>query len=99
MTVCPSRFFAVVIDESVKVILGSNAMKIKFDVELSPEELRRVMGLPDVQAFNEQVMAEMMEKLKSGAEGFDPASIFQSSVANNVDFAKQWMSFMAGEKS
>ena len=73
-------------------------MNIKFDVDISPEELRRLMGLPDVQAFNEKVMDEMMKKLKEGTDGFDPMSIFSGSVGNNMDFAKQWMGMMGGFK-
>lgn len=71
-------------------------MNIRFDVEITPEEMRRLMGLPDVQAFNERVMDEMMDKLKSGVDGYDPMSIFQSSVANNMDLVKQWMGVMTG---
>lgn len=71
-------------------------MNIKFDVDISPEELRRLMGLPDVQEFNKQVMNDMMEKLKAGADGYDPMSIFQSSIGSNMDFAKQWMKLMGG---
>ena len=57
----------------------------KFDVDISPEELRRLMGLPDVQAFNEKVMEDMMTKLHEGAEGYDPMSIFSASVGSNMD--------------
>ena len=70
-------------------------MNIKFDVDISPEELRRLMGLPDVQTFNEKVMEEMMAKLKEGTD-IDPAQVFQSSVMNNMDMAKQWMKMMSG---
>lgn len=73
-------------------------MNIKFDVDISPEELRRLMGLPDVQAFNEKVMEDMMTKLHEGAEGYDPMSIFSASVGSNMDFAKQWMGAMSGFK-
>ncbi len=73
-------------------------MNIKFDVEITPEELRRLMGLPDVQAFNEKVMDEMMKKLQEGAEGFDPISVFTSSIGSNMDLAKQWMSLISGYK-
>lgn len=71
-------------------------MNIRFDVDITPEEVRRLMGLPDVQAFNEKVMSDMMEKLKAGADGYDPMSIFQSSVMNNTDMMKQWMGMLSG---
>lgn len=66
-------------------------MNIKIDVDLTPEEMRRLMGLPDVQEFNRQVMDKMLEKMTSGAEGYDPLGFFQSSIMSNADFAKKWM--------
>jgi len=73
-------------------------MNIKFDVDITPEELRRLMGLPDVKEFNEQVMEDMLTKMKEGAEGYDPISIFKSSIGSNMDVAKQWMGMMGGFK-
>ncbi|WP_020393520.1 DUF6489 family protein [Thiolinea disciformis] len=66
-------------------------MNIKVDIDMTPEEVRRLVGLPDVQEFNQQVMTKMMEKLTAGAEGFDPMNLFQASIMNNTEFAKKWM--------
>ena len=66
-------------------------MNIKIDVDMTPEEMRRLVGLPDVQEFNKQVMDKMLEKLTLGAEGYDPMSFFQSSIMGNTDFTKRWM--------
>ena len=66
-------------------------MNIKIDVEVTPEEMRRLVGLGVVQEFNKQVMDKMLERLTSGAEGYDPMGFFQSSIMNNADFAKRWM--------
>ncbi len=76
-------------------------MNIKMDVEMTPEEMRRLIGLPDVQEFNQAVMKQMLEKMTSGAEGYDPLSFFQSSIGTNTDFAKKWMESLSmfGAKS
>ncbi len=66
-------------------------MNITVNVDMTPEELRRVMGLPDVQAFNQEVMAQMLKKMQEGAEGFDPLNFFKPGVAGNADVFKQWM--------
>ena len=66
-------------------------MNVKIDVDVTPEEIRRLVGLPDVQEFNKQVMDKMLEKLTAGADGFDPMRFFQSSVLSNADMAKRWM--------
>jgi len=66
-------------------------MNIKIDIDMTPEEVRRLMGLPDVQAFNEKVMEDMMERMNQGLEGYDPMSIFQASIMNNGELSKRWM--------
>ncbi|MEZ5453633.1 MAG: DUF6489 family protein [Thiothrix sp.] len=66
-------------------------MNIKIDVEMTPEEIRRLMGLPDVQEFNREVMAQMLKKMQEGVEGFDPMAFFKPSVMGNMDVFKQWM--------
>lgn len=70
-------------------------MNIKIDIDMTPEEVRRLMGLPDVQAFNEKVMEDMMERMNQGLEGYDPMSIFQASIMNNGELSKRWMDMFA----
>lgn len=52
-------------------------MNIKVDVDITPQELRRLMGLPDVEPFNRELMDSILEKMKAGVEGYDPLSLFQ----------------------
>jgi hypothetical protein len=44
-------------------------MKINIEFDMTPEELRQAMGLPDVQEFQNKIMKGMMEKMMSGEEG------------------------------
>lgn len=71
-------------------------MNIKIDIDLTPEEMRRLMGLPDVQEFNREVMAQMFKKMQEGAEGFDPANFFNTSIANSNELFKPWMNLFTG---
>jgi hypothetical protein len=66
-------------------------MNIQVNVEMTPEEMRRLMGLPDVQEFNREVMAQMLKKMQEGAEGFDPMAFFKPGVVGNTDVFKHWM--------
>lgn len=66
-------------------------MNMQINVDMTPEELRRLMGLPDVQEFNQKVMEQMLQKMQEGAEGFDPTGIFKSSIVNNADAMKHWI--------
>jgi len=52
-------------------------MNIRLDVEITPEELRKLLGLPNVEAFNQQLMNDLRQRIKEGAEGYDPIKLFQ----------------------
>ena len=43
-------------------------MKITVDVDLTPEELRRFMGLPDVQGIQQQMLERFSEGISASAE-------------------------------
>jgi hypothetical protein len=47
------------------------------NVDITPEEMRRLVGLPDVKQFNDQLMDKMREKMEAGVEGYDPMTLFQ----------------------
>lgn len=52
-------------------------MKITVDVEMTPEEMRKLFGLPDVEAFQRQLMDDLRERMTAGVEGYDPIQLFQ----------------------
>ncbi len=66
-------------------------MNVRVDLDITPEEIRRLMGLPDVQDFNKEVMAHMLKKLQEGVDGYDPVNFFRSSIVNNTEVMKNWM--------
>lgn len=39
-------------------------MKLKFDIECTPEEARQFFGLPDVAPMQEKLMKELQERLE-----------------------------------
>ncbi|MCP5178630.1 MAG: hypothetical protein H6993_16900 [Pseudomonadales bacterium] len=43
-------------------------MKINVEVDLTPEELRRFMGLPDVQGFQKQMLDRFADSLQTSQE-------------------------------
>ena len=43
-------------------------MKINVEIDLTPEELRRFMGLPDVEGLHQQMMDGFLERLQSSNE-------------------------------
>jgi hypothetical protein len=46
-------------------------MNIKFDIDASPEELRRFFGLPDITPLQDEMIAIVKQNMRSGMEGFD----------------------------
>jgi len=43
-------------------------MKINVEVDITPEELRRFMGLPDVQGWQQQMLENFTSSLQSSSE-------------------------------
>ncbi len=60
-------------------------MKMTIEVDCTPEEARRFLGLPDVSALNEHLVAEMGKRVDSNMQLLSPE-----------EFMKNWMSFGTG---
>jgi hypothetical protein len=74
-------------------------MKVTMDVDITPEEVRKLFGLPDVEGFNRQLMDDLRERMTAGAEGYDPLKLFQPYVAGSVagwDLFQRLMSGVPG---
>ena len=53
-------------------------MRIKLDIECTPEEVRRVLGLPDITRVNEAVTAEMERGFKEVLAGMEPEALMKA---------------------
>ncbi len=53
-------------------------MKMRIEVECSPEEARRFMGLPDVTALNDQLVDEMGKRLQANMAMMAPDALMRS---------------------
>ncbi len=60
-------------------------MKMTIEVDCSPEEARRFLGLPDVSTLNEQLVEEMKKRVSANMSLMSPDEMM-----------KNWMSFGAG---
>lgn len=52
-------------------------MKINVEFDLTPEEFRQSLGLPDVESFQRDLLERIQKQVESGAEGYDPMSLMQ----------------------
>ena len=60
-------------------------MKMTIEVDSTPEEARRFMGLPDVTVLNEQIVREMQERMTANI-----------SMLSTEEMMKNWMTLGAG---
>ena len=53
-------------------------MKLKFDIDCTPEELRSFFGLPDVKPMQDRLMAELEERMRANLKALDPESLMKT---------------------
>jgi hypothetical protein len=53
-------------------------MKVTIDVDCSPEEARRFLGLPDVAPMQEVILDQLQGQMLKASAAMDPESIFKT---------------------
>lgn len=53
-------------------------MKVKLEVDCTPQEARQFLGLPDVSALNEHIMQEMKGRLEANMALIAPEELMRS---------------------
>ena len=53
-------------------------MKIKLDIDCTPEEARSFFGLPDVKPLQERMMEEVEQRMVHGLQAMDPADMIKT---------------------
>ncbi len=53
-------------------------MNFRIDIDCTPEEARRFLGLPDVQDFQKEMMEELQEHMKEQVRSMDPEALMKS---------------------
>jgi len=53
-------------------------MKIKFDIDCTPEEARAFLGLPDVQPMQNAMMKEVEDRMRANLEAMDPETMLKT---------------------
>jgi hypothetical protein len=56
-------------------------MKITLNVDCTPQEARAFLGLPDVTAMNDAMMAEMQSRMKANMAALQPEELMKSWMA------------------
>jgi hypothetical protein len=53
-------------------------MKIKLDVDCTPEEVRQFFGLPEVKPLQEELLKEVQERLRANIKAMDPETMLKT---------------------
>ena len=71
-------------------------MKITMNVDITPEEMRKLMGWPDVQRIQDEALDKIREKMDAGAEGYDPMSLMQPFFTQSASSMESLQKLMTG---
>lgn len=77
-------------------------MNVRIDIDITPEEMRKLFGLPDVEAFQRQILDDIRQRMAEGAEGYDPLKLFQPYLSGTLaswDMFQKMMSAAAAGTS
>ena len=70
-------------------------MKIRIDVDVTPQEAREFFGLPDVQEIQAELIQQLRRQLKAG--GFDTAALLKPLLPANLQaFEAMQRAFWSG---
>ena len=59
-------------------------MKISIEVDCTPEEARAFLGLPDVAPMQEQLMADLRERMSASLKAMEPAEMLKTWLPANL---------------
>ena len=78
-------------------------MKIKIDVDCTPQEARAFLGLPDVAPMQEAMMAEVQKRMMDNLAAMDPDALFKTWLPAGMQGLEQmqkafWAQMASGDK-
>ena len=69
-------------------------MKLSMEVDCTPEEARRFLGLPDVSALNDQIVGEMRKQVETNMAMLAPDELVKSWLAYGAGAQEQFRKLM-----
>ncbi|HTO42343.1 MAG TPA: DUF6489 family protein [Rhizomicrobium sp.] len=67
---------------------------MQFEIDMTPEEARKVMGLPDVSALQEKMMGEMERRMMAAMKTSDPEAMMRAWMPLGGQAFEQFQKFM-----
>ena len=69
-------------------------MKMNIEIDLTPEEARKFLGLPDVSKAQERMMAEIEKRMKAAIDVNDPEAMMKAWMPLGGQGLEQFSKFM-----
>ncbi|MBI3678554.1 MAG: hypothetical protein HY243_18245 [Proteobacteria bacterium] len=69
-------------------------MKFNIQLDMTPEEARKLMGLPDVTALQDKMLAEMERRMKVALDASDPEAMFKAWLPMGAQGFEQFQRFL-----
>jgi len=73
--------------------LEKRTMKIKVDVDCTPEEARTLFGLPDVKPIQEALMAQIEARMTKTLAAMEPEALFKMWLPAGIQGLEEWQKF------
>jgi len=71
-------------------------MKINIEIDMSPEEARKIMGLPNVEPLQEKMLAKVQEKMVTSLDEMsDPELLMKRFLPLGVQGMEQFQEFFS----
>lgn len=69
---------------------------MKISIDMTPEEMRTLMGWPDVKQLQTEMIDKIREQMDAGAEGYDPLSLMKPFLAQSANSMESFQKIVAG---
>lgn len=66
-------------------------MKVKIQIDCTPEEARAFFGMPDTRSLQDEIMADLKARMTEAARNFDPETALKAWVGASGDGMEQMM--------
>ena len=74
-------------------------MKINFEVDLTPAELRQCLGLPDLTPFHDEMLNAVKSQMEESVRNYDPSNLirqwFEGGMTATQELQKTFASVMS----
>ena len=68
-------------------------LKITMNVDCSPEEVRQMLGLPDLEPMQQRLLGDLEERLRANIQAMDPENLMRSWMPMGVQGFEQMQRF------